>query len=163
MISLEDSIDINASLDSLYDWLCNLDKNFVVWNPSHTEFKKLSGGLNTGDKIQFTEIVKGISYKVKGTIKERTKNQDSFTMIFEAGSGFAHIYFLGNKTETGCRFTHIEEFGKPDTFFGKIINFLVFKVIVRKKADWNLILDDMKEDNIYLKNFLETGKYGYEE
>ncbi len=61
--------------------------------------------------------------------------------------------------ETGCRFTHIEEFGKPDTFFGKFINWLLFNVIAKKKANWQLIADDMKEDNMYLKQILETGVY----
>jgi len=32
-------------------------------------------------------------------------------------------------------------------------------VIAKKKANWQLIADDMKEDNMYLKQILETGVY----
>ena len=42
---------------------------------------------------------------------------------------------------------------------GAIVNFLVFKVFFRKKADWRLIRDDMVLDNRYLKEILEEGRY----
>ncbi|WP_283171522.1 hypothetical protein [Curtanaerobium respiraculi] len=42
---------------------------------------------------------------------------------------------------------------------GPIVNFLIFKVFYRKKADWGLIRDDMVLDNGYLRNILTQGKY----
>lgn len=39
------------------------------------------------------------------------------------------------------------------------MNFLIFKVFYRKKADWGLIRDDMVLDNGYLRNILTQGKY----
>ncbi len=42
---------------------------------------------------------------------------------------------------------------------GPILNFLIFKVFFRKKADWDLIRDDMKLDNTYLSNILSRGEY----
>ena len=42
---------------------------------------------------------------------------------------------------------------------GPILNFLIFKVFFRKKANWQLIRDDMILDNRYLKEILTEGKY----
>jgi hypothetical protein len=33
MIKLEDSIEIGVPLEELYDWLLELDQNFVRWSP----------------------------------------------------------------------------------------------------------------------------------
>ena len=159
MIRLTDEVQIAVPLDDLYNWLLKLDENFVKWSPYHDYFVKLSGGLAVGNEIQFKELVMGVPYDIKGVIQEHTKNENNFRMMFETMSGLSHIYFIGEKIKDGCRFTHIEEFGKPDTFFGKIFNWLLFKVIAKKKANWQLIKDDMAEDNMYLKQILETGVY----
>ncbi|MDO5725235.1 MAG: SRPBCC family protein [Tissierellia bacterium] len=162
MIRLEESILIECSLDKLYSWFLNFDKNFVDWSPYHTEFEKLSGGFEKGDKIRFVEIVDGINYDVKGEILEHIKTENSFRLVFKAKSGLAHIYFIAEKTESGCKFTHIEEFGKRRGIFKNFINWIAFDILLKNKADWELIRRDMIEDNLYLKNYLETGLYGYE-
>ena len=159
MIRLEDSINISVPLEELYRWLLDLEKNFVRWSPYHDYFRKLTGGFELGDQIQFKELVMGVPYDIKGTIQEHRKTDEEFYMMFETFSGMGHLSFSGRATETGCTFTHIEEFGKPDTFFGRIFNWLMFEVIAKKKANWQLIRDDMAEDNMYLKQILETGVY----
>ena len=42
---------------------------------------------------------------------------------------------------------------------GPIMNFLILKILYRKKANFELIRDDMKLDNLYLKSILAEGKY----
>ena len=42
---------------------------------------------------------------------------------------------------------------------GAFMNFLIFKVFFRKKANWQLIRDDMILDNRYLYDILTEGKY----
>lgn len=42
---------------------------------------------------------------------------------------------------------------------GAIMNFLIFKAFFRKKANWQLIRDDMILDNRYLYDILTEGKY----
>ncbi len=162
MITLKDSIEINTSLDNLYDWINNLDEHFIDWSPYHTEFKKLTGGLEVNDILQFTEVVDNTPYNIKVKILKKEKTDNDFIVYMQTTVKLANIIFMGEKTKTGCKFTHIEEFGLKDTPFGKIGNWLLFEVIAKKQANWDLILGDMKEDNLYLKNYLETGKYGYE-
>ena len=157
MITLEDSINISVPLSELYAWLQKLDENFEKWSPYHEYFKKVSGDFEPGDEIQFKELVMGVPYDVTGIIRKHEKEEDRFEIMFESMSGWAHIHFIGETTPTGCKFTHIEEFGKPDTVWGRFVNWLLFKVLFRKKANWQLIKDDMKEDNMYLKQILETG------
>ncbi len=67
-----------------------------------------------------------------------------------------HIYFIGEKQDDKVRFTHVEKFGLEAPIIGSIIYFLLFKVITRKKANWDLILNDMKKDNIRLKELIEN-------
>ena len=40
-----------------------------------------------------------------------------------------------------------------------IMNFLIFKVFFKKKANWQLIRDDMILDNRFLTEILTEGKY----
>ena len=47
----------------------------------------------------------------------------------------------------------------PPPVIGAIMNFLIFKVFFRKKANWQLIRDDMILDNKYLSDILTEGKY----
>ena len=42
---------------------------------------------------------------------------------------------------------------------GPVMNFLIFKVLYKKKANWQLIRDDMLLDNLYLAEILEKDKY----
>ncbi len=158
-IRLEDSIEINAPLDELYAWMLDLEKNFVPWHPNHEYFIKLTGGFEPGDQIRFKELVMGEAYDIEGTIIEHWKNDHEFYMMFETFSGMGKISFNGKSTPNGCIFIHIEEFGKPAGFCNSIYNWWVFEVFGKKKANWELILTDMKEDNINLKQILETGIY----
>lgn len=153
MIRLADSVDILAPLHDLYGWLQELDKNFVKWSPYHDYFEKVTGGLEVGDKIRFKELVTGVPYDITGIIQEHVKEENRFLIMFESMASWGHIYFIGETIEAGCRFTHVEEFGKPDTLWDRFVNWQLFKVLFRKKANWQLI----KEENMVLKQILETG------
>ncbi|MDO5713273.1 MAG: SRPBCC family protein [Tissierellia bacterium] len=160
MVILKDSIEIRVPVDRLYQWLLQLEENFNEWSPYHKGFKK-NGEFAIGTKIQFIEEIDGVTYNVIGKIRKIEKDEKSFSILLETPGRLAQINFIGTSSPNGCIFTHIEKFGKPNTFWGKLVNFLLFDVFNRKKANWNLILNDMKEDNLYLKNYLETGDYGH--
>ena len=69
------------------------------------------------------------------------------------------IIFEGERTDSGCRFTHTESFGMQTPIIGPVMTFLIFKVLYKKKADWQLVRDDMILDNLYLSAILTGGKY----
>ncbi|MCE5345730.1 MAG: SRPBCC family protein [Bacteroidales bacterium] len=155
MVELKDSIEIRTSVNLLYEWLLDLDKHFVEWHPNHKVFEFVSKGKEIGDKIYFEEEVNGVLYAIKGEIIDLAKTKDSFNVAFKTSAGLGHIYFMGKETYSGCVFTHVEQFGLSTPIIGNVINFLLFKVLARKKANWNLILTDMREDNKRLKELLE--------
>lgn len=71
----------------------------------------------------------------------------------------AIIKFEGKRTDEGIYFSHTEAFGSMTPIIAPLINFLIFKVIYKKKANFKLIKDDMILDNQYLRDILTEGKY----
>jgi hypothetical protein len=158
MITLRDSIEIETTLDNLFNWFKDLEKNFSKWHPNHKKFQKVTGGDDVGDIIYFEQCVGGIWYKIKGKITAREKSTTSFRLEFKTMSGIGKISFIAKATKEGCIFTHNETFGLEAPLIGGPINFLIFKIIARKKANWDLILQDMKEDNENLKKIMENAR-----
>ncbi len=100
-----------------------------------------------------------LDYNVSGTITECEQDKDHFRIVFQSDSKTAFITFEGNRTETGCRFSHTEAFGMKTPVIGLVMNFLIFRVFFRMKANWQLIRDDMVLDDRYLTAILTEGKY----
>ncbi len=159
MIELTETIEINAPYEKLEAWIDNFEEEFVKWSPYHIECNLYDGGHKLGDKLRFREIVMGLDYDVTGTIVESIQDKDSFKFVFQNEKKTAFITFSGKRTDNGCYFSHTEAFGSTTPVFGPIINFLVFKVFFKKKANWQLIRDDMILDNQYLTDILTQSKY----
>ena len=159
MVTLVESIDINAPFERLLNWADNFEEEFVRWSPLHLECQLFNNGINKGDRVRFYEIVMGMDYDVSGSIIESDFCDDHFKASFESDKKTAVITFEGKRTETGCRFTHTESFGMQTPVIGPIMNFLIFKVLFRKKANWDLIRDDMRLDNLYLQRILTVGEF----
>lgn len=101
----------------------------------------------------------GMDYDVTGTITESVRDDQHFRFTFCSDAKTARIIFEGFRTPDGCRFEHTEEFGVRTQVIGPVINFLVFKVFFRKRANWKIIRDDMILDNEYLADILTNGTY----
>lgn len=159
MVTLKEQIDIAAPFERLCQWADNFEEEFVKWSPLHLECQFLDGGIRTGDRVRFYEIVMGMDYDVTGTIVESERDENHFRFVFESDKKTAVIIFEGERTGTGCRFSHTERFGMQTPVIGPIMNFLIFQVLYKKKANWSLIRDDMILDNLYLSRILKEGKY----
>ena len=90
---------------------------------------------------------------------ECEQDENHFRIVFRSDKKTAFITFEGKRTKTGCHFSHTEAFGMTTPVIGAIMNFLIFKVFFRKKANWQLIRDDMILDNRYLYDILTEEKY----
>lgn len=159
MITLTERIEIPASYEKLEAWVGNFEEEFVKWSPYHIECSLFDGGYQIGNRIRFREIVMNLDYDVTGTITECEQDNDHFRIVFQNDKKNAFITFEGKRTQKGCLFSHTEAFGMTAPVIGPIMNFLIFKVFFKKKADWNLIRDDMILDNRYLSEILTEGKY----
>lgn len=156
---LTERIDIDAPFERLCDWADNFEEEFVRWSPYHLECELYDRGVTVGSRVRFREIVMGLDYDVTGTITQSVRDRDHFRFVFRSDRKTAFITFEGERTEAGCRFSHTESFGVGTPIIGPVINFLVFNVFFRKKANWQLIRDDMILDNRYLKEILEERRY----
>ena len=159
MITIKEKVNIFAPYEKLEAWIDNFEEEFVKWSPYHIECEFYDGGYQVGNRIRFREIVMNLDYNVSGTISEYERDKDHFRVVFQSDKKTAFIIFEGKRTATGCRFTHTEEFGMKTPVIGPIMNFLIFRVFFRKKADWQLIRDDMILDNRYLTDILTKQKY----
>lgn len=159
MVTLREEIDIPAPFEKLNAWVDNFEEEFVKWSPYHLACELLDGGIRAGDRVRFYEIVMGLDYDVTGTITESERTADHFRFTFLSDKKSAVITFEGERTPEGCRFKHTEAFGLVTPVIGPILNFIIFKIIYRKKANWDLIRGDMIADNLYLKDILTEGKY----
>ena len=159
MVTLTESVNIPAPYEKLESWILNFREEFVKWSPYHIECDMYDGGYKVGSRIRFREIVMNLDYNVTGTITECEQDKDHFRIVFQSDKKTAFITFEGLRTETGCRFSHTEAFGMTTPLVGPIMNFLIFKVFFKKKANWQLIRDDMVLDNQYLTEILTEGNY----
>ena len=90
---------------------------------------------------------------------ECEQDENHFRIVFRSDKKTAFITFEGKRTEIGCQFSHAEAFGMTTPVIGASMNFLIFKVFSRKKANWQRIRDDMILDNRYLYDILTEEKY----
>ena len=159
MVVLTEQIEIPASYEKLKAWTANFEEEFVKWSPYHIECNLYNRNYHAGSKVRFREIVMGLDYDVTGTITECEQDENHFRIVFRSDKKTAFITFEGKRTETGCHFSHTEAFGMTTPVIGAIMNFLIFKVFFRKKANWQLIRDDMILDNRYLYDILTAVSY----
>lgn len=156
---LRHAVDIAVPFEKLCAWADAFEEEFVKWSPYHLACNLYDRSLAVGSKVRFYEIVMGLDYDVTGTITESVRDADHFRYVFVSDKKTAAITFEGERTPEGCRFIHTEAFGVATPIVGPIVNFLVFNVFFRKKANWQLIEDDMVLDNRYLEQILTTGIY----
>lgn len=159
MVILTEQVDIPAPFERLCAWADNFEEEFVKWSPYHIECRLLDGGIKIGNRVRFREIVMGLDYDVTGTITSAERSADHFSFSLLSDPKMAVITFEGVRTEAGCRFTHTEAFGLQTPVIGPIVNFWIFKVLYKKKANWQIIRDDMILDNRYLTEILTRSQY----
>lgn len=159
MVTLYEQVDLPVPFERLCEWTDHFETEFVRWSPYHLACEYLDGSIGRGKRLRFYEIVMGMDYDVTGTITEYERDKDHFSIAFESDAKTAVIRFEGERTPEGCRFGHTEAFGLQTPVIAPLLNFLVFKVFFRKKADWNVIRADMQLDNQYLYDILVKGKY----
>jgi hypothetical protein len=157
MIKLEHSILINCTLDQLFNWFINLDKNFIKWNTNHKKFVKVTGGMEVGDKVYFEQCISGKWFKNKVTISAVNKSENGWT-IEAITPPFAKLEFICEETENKCLFTHIESFGfiKSKKVVAQKFLIPLLKKLLNPFYRFDLIQKDIIEDNIKLKEIMEV-------
>ena len=107
MRSLRDSVEIDAPLDSVWDWMTNLAANYTDWHPDH-----VSAEWTQGEPNEVGSVLAAVEYL--GSKKEELRFQltsiDPPHMFEYRLRGHAAILLPGGSfsiepTERGSRFT----------------------------------------------------------
>jgi len=160
MLTLQHSIEINTTVEKLYDWFMNLDKNFTKWHPNHTKFVKLTGGFNDGDVIRFEEKIDEKWFKFNFKIAKIERSENGWSV--EAKAPGCTIILKAEKKGDKAVFSHIETFGlikSQNPFIRKIVVPFIFKMI-NPIYRFDLIEKDIIEDNFRLKEIFESENPG---
>lgn len=75
MLTLSDSIEINATPQQIEEWLMNVDKHYAEWHPDHVKWVNLDGKLDEGDTFYYEEYLNGRLYKSKCRVTSISRNQ----------------------------------------------------------------------------------------
>ena len=75
MITLKDSIEVNAGPEQVYEWLTSLDEHYSEWHPDHVRCIYESGEVAEGEVFCFEEYIHGDLHRIKGRITRLDENR----------------------------------------------------------------------------------------
>ena len=79
-IKLEDSIEVNASAEEVFEWLCRrmMDKeSYKAWHPDHVDIRWIKGEpLQVGSIVYAEEYIHGDLHKLKFKITRIVPNRE---------------------------------------------------------------------------------------
>lgn len=152
MITLEDSIEINAAPKEIEEWLLHIDEHYRDWHPDHVKWVNLDGSLDEGKTFYYEEYLHGSLYRSKCLITRVERN------------GGAVIEFVGMSLLDkllGVRGSFVVQPRGEGSVATATIS-LRFGRLIRTLAGG--ILEDlerhMKEEGQSLKRILEEGREG---
>jgi len=148
MVTLVDSIGINAAPEHVFTWLTNLRsaKDYQVWHPDHTEWRWVKGKpFQEGSVVHCEEYLHGELHRLKFVCTNIVSNRlidyrplFPWSMVMLSSS-----FAIGPKGEGGAIFT-------------ATIKFRSFPFIERVlKSQLGAIRLHMKEEGENLKKILE--------
>ena len=148
MLTLKDSVLIEATPGEVEEWLRNIDKHYREWHPDHVKWVNLDGGLDEGDRFYYEEYLHGRLYKSRCLIT-RVERNDKAVIEFKGLSVPDRLLgvrgsFVIEPEGDGCVVT-----ATISLRFGRLISTL-FKGIAGD------LQRHMKEEGESLKRLLET-------
>ena len=74
MVTLNESIEIAAPPEEVFDWFRNLDKNYKSWHPDHARWR-FEGGFEEGTRCQYEELLHGDLHRVNAVLVKVVDNR----------------------------------------------------------------------------------------
>lgn len=143
MIALNESIEIRAAPQKVFDWFRHLDENYVVWHRDHVKWT-FEGGLREGGRCEYEEMLHGDLHRVNAVLTRVVddrliKFRNTFPMSLLCPRGSFAFEPIGD----GTLFTATLEFRA-----GKF-----FLTLAKRRVD--AVKHHMKEESQNLKQILE--------
>ena len=78
MLTLRDSIEIEASKEDVEEWLLRIDEHYREWHPAHVKWVNLEGELAEGKTFYYEEYLKGRLYKSRCRITKLERDGETY-------------------------------------------------------------------------------------
>ena len=156
MITLKDSIEINAEPEKVFEWLIQRFKDkesYQAWHPDHLDIRWIKGEpLQVGSIVYAEEYLHGDLHKLKFRITKIVPNR-----VIEYRSLFplsilapGNTFLVEPEGENSCIFTAMGSLRLPVWLFEKLHK--------KHKNKIEATEQHMKEEGENLKRALEKGK-----
>ena len=147
---LEDTTEINATPEKIWEFFTNLEINYKAWHPQdHVLFRWAKGKpMESGSKWYAEEVVNGKVFKLKGTIGEVIPNRKIvFKYALPISLATPGFEWLIEPKGSSSIFTAIGYLRAGDLFYK----------LSKKEMDWKIEAHNkhVKEEGINLKKILE--------
>jgi hypothetical protein len=73
LLTLEDSIEIDAPSGAIEEWLLEIDEHYAEWHPGHVKWVNLDGSLDEGKTFYYEEYLHGRPYRSRCRITRLTR------------------------------------------------------------------------------------------
>ncbi|MBN1288073.1 MAG: SRPBCC family protein [Actinobacteria bacterium] len=152
MLTIGNSVEINASLDTVEKWLLDMEKHYKEMHPEdHVRWENLSGTFEVGSILVAEEYLKGKLYKSRMKITRIERNGKLVT-------GYRSISFpyilLGTKG-----FEILEPGGSGGTIYRYGVTFRlgwVMKLFDRLTGAASAMQKHMEEEGVNMKGIIES-------
>jgi hypothetical protein len=146
-IILKDSVEIEASVEKIWQFFDNIESNYIAWHPeAHVSCKWLKGKPHEeGSIAYFEEILDGKLRKIKVLFTKvkkfkRVESKSLFPLSIFHPKG---IYIFESENNNKSRFTAINYMRVPRIFNKRLLSLI------------NATEKHMKEEGINLKRIIE--------
>ena len=126
MINLKDTIEVNASAEKVYDWLCQRCKDkdsYRAWHPDHVDIRWIKGEpLQEGSIVYAEECLHGDLHKLKFRFIRIVPNRlIEYRILFPLSLIVpANKFIIEPKGENRCTFTATGSIRMPEWLFMKM-------------------------------------------
>ena len=78
VLTLKDSVEIEAPKEAIEDWLLAIDEHYSEWHPAHVKWVNLDGELAEGRTFYYEEYLKGRLYKSRCRITKLERDGKTY-------------------------------------------------------------------------------------
>ncbi|MHA2155983.1 MAG: SRPBCC family protein [Candidatus Hodarchaeales archaeon] len=148
MVTLKDSIVIEAPPEEVYQWFLHIDENYLSWHPTHTNCYYLKGEPEEiGSIIVMEEILHGEKHKLKGKFVNFERNRRiDYTFSFPWSLIIPKGSFVFDATKKGCKFTATLSI-RFGWFFSKIMPSRVKELVQHMNEEGKNLKELLSERN----------------
>lgn len=156
MITLKDTIEVEATPEEVFDWLVQRMKDkesYQAWHPDHVDIRWIKGGpLQEGSVVYAEEYLHGVLHKLKFRITKVVPNRlIEYRLLFPLSLlAPGNLFLIELKGEGRCVFTAQGGLRLPRWLFEKMHR--------KHKGKIEATEQHMREEGENLKRALEKGE-----